>query len=76
MKTNKILAGMLVVLGFGSVVGCSATRAKKSEPRQPVVVTDSLTTIEEPIIRVMYGVNNVPFRVIEPVPEQTTEQPQ
>jgi hypothetical protein len=69
---------MLVVLGFGSVVGCSATRAKKSETREPVVATDSLKTIEEPIIRVMYGVNNVPFRVIpvEPSPEQTTRQPQ
>ncbi len=66
MKANKIFAGMLVALGFGSVVGLGsgcAHRASKSktadnQPAETQPAADSTTVRDggEVPIRVMYGV--------------------
>jgi hypothetical protein len=75
MKTRKIIAALLVLIGFGS---CANRPSKSKAPaEQPVVVTGSI--VDRPIL-VMYGPPNRPFapgRAIEQkAPEQpTTEQP-
>ena len=71
MRANKIIAGALVMLGFGGVLGsasgCGANRASKSRTVEPEPAKD---TIESPVIvpdtvriRVMYGVPIVPYEL-------------
>jgi hypothetical protein len=71
MKASKIIAGTLVVLGFGSAVGLGtgcANRARKSKAAEPAADSISVVRPGSPgdiPIRVMYGVGTAPFREIE-----------
>jgi hypothetical protein len=79
MKTNKIVAGALVALGFGGavgLVGCNASRAQRSRQADPVPVADSVTVREggSPV-QVMYGPPPARFDRNRPVRERVLTDP-
>ncbi|MDR2890309.1 MAG: carboxypeptidase-like regulatory domain-containing protein [Alistipes sp.] len=90
MKTSKILASALVVLGFGGAVGAAtgcAPRAQKSRavasaPDEGASTSESgegdlRFGADTTMMRVMYGVPNVPFlprpEIVEPEAEAEAE---
>jgi hypothetical protein len=73
MKTSKIIAGLLVLIGFGS---CAPRASKSPAPEQPALdVEVKADSIEIPRAVVMYGVPSRPFDPNRVPKEDTTEQP-
>jgi hypothetical protein len=72
MKTSKIIAALLVLIGFGS---CASRPSKSKAPaEQPAseVTVDSLVDIP---IRVMYGPPNRLFTPAKAIEQKASEQP-
>lgn len=71
MKTNKLIARALVLLGLGATVGlasgCGTSRVSKSRP------SESPAAVAQPgdmPVRVMYGVPPVRFDESRPIRER------
>jgi hypothetical protein len=75
MKRSKLIAGLLVMLGFGGVVGlasgCGTARASKSRTSESVPAADTLVIRDgDAPVRTMYGVPPARFDPNRPIIER------
>jgi hypothetical protein len=80
MKTNKLIAGTLIALGFGGVAGlasgCSASRASRSRTADPAPVVDSVVMPDrDRPVQVMYGPPPARYDAGRPVRERVIDNP-
>lgn len=80
MRSNRILAGLLVALGFGGVLatesGCGVNRGRKSKSGDRPVADSTALRDGVPTdvpVRVMYGVPPARFEPDKPVREVSGE---
>jgi hypothetical protein len=79
MKTSKLIARLLVMLGFGGVVGlasgCGAGRASKSRKTEGAPAADSVVIRDGDVpMRVMYGVPPARFDPNRPMRESAVAE--
>jgi hypothetical protein len=80
MKTNKLIAGTLIALGFGGVMGfasgCSASRASRSRTAETAPVADSVVMPDrDRPVQVMYGPPPARFDANRPIRERIPDSP-